>query len=34
MREGAETYYSDTVEALIGALFIDSNYSFLETKKV
>ncbi len=33
LREGAETYYSDTVEALIGAIFIDSNYSFLETKK-
>jgi len=30
--EGAETYRSDTVEALIGAIFIDSGYSIQKTK--
>jgi len=32
VKEGAETYYSDTVEALIGATFIDSNCSLPVTK--
>jgi ribonuclease-3 len=32
VREGAGTYCSDTVEALIGAIFIDSNYSLPVTK--
>jgi ribonuclease-3 len=30
--EGAETYRSDTVEALIGAIFIDNNYDLRQTK--
>jgi ribonuclease-3 len=32
VNEGAETYRSDTVEALIGAIFIDSGYSIQKTK--
>jgi ribonuclease-3 len=32
VNEGAETYRSDTVEALIGAIFIDSNYDLPRTK--
>ena len=30
--DGAKTYRSDTVEALIGAIFIDSNYDLHQTK--
>ena len=32
VKEGAETYCSDTVEALIGAIFIDNNYDLPVTK--
>jgi dsRNA-specific ribonuclease len=32
VREGAITYCSDTVEALNGAIFIDSNYDLRHTK--
>ncbi len=32
LREGADTYYSDTVEALIGAIFIDSKFNFSMTR--
>jgi ribonuclease-3 len=33
VQEGAVSYRSDTVEAIIAAIFIDSNYSMEETKK-
>jgi len=33
LQEGANTYCSDTVEALIAAIFIDSRYSLKKTKK-
>ena len=33
VQEGAVTYRSDTVEAIIAAIFIDSSDSMTETKK-